>query len=315
MVDPNHVLDTPSTEQRARVEIIEEGAQETDIVGRREDPASMGVHILDIPAVGVFAVCAVITDLPRNPFVDGGVPAAGPTDSEHRGDGLVVEHGVEGHIPIPATGVVEQVVDGDVIKPRVGGASRRRLQVENIDHPGVVAQQTPLDELVDGDAGDGFGRGGNAEERVRLDHLCIGRVPGVATRTNQTSTDAGGQDSAGNGPRLHPIPEGVVDEFPPGNRFTGLGPDPLLGEHRNRSRYDQGDQQAKKQPSEHLFSRSVFVDRALQGNRPSARQANGPWQDICQIHDFLRSLYLRKVVLGRANVHNPIEITFNFSIN
>ena len=55
------------------------------------------------------------------------VLANGQIDAEGRGDDAVVEHRVKGHVTIPTPGVVEQVVDGDLVEPRVGSASRRRL--------------------------------------------------------------------------------------------------------------------------------------------------------------------------------------------
>ena len=82
VVDPNHVLDALPTQQRARVEIIEQGAQEPNIVGRRDDPAAVGVHVLDVPAVGILATGAVVADLARDPLVDRGVTAARPADPD-----------------------------------------------------------------------------------------------------------------------------------------------------------------------------------------------------------------------------------------
>ncbi len=76
-------------------------------------------------------------------------------------------HGVTAFGAVPASGVIEKVLDGDVLKAGVvrGFFDFGGFDVGKQGKGGLTEIEFLfLDELHDGDGGDGFGDGGDAEE-------------------------------------------------------------------------------------------------------------------------------------------------------
>src|SRR5262249_50375934 len=73
---------------------------------------------------------------------------------------------------VPAAGVLEEVLDRDLIEAWILLRAGRRLEVVQDDERLVIELQLAvLDQLEDGDAGDGLGDAGDAEAGLELDHL------------------------------------------------------------------------------------------------------------------------------------------------
>jgi hypothetical protein len=66
--------------------------------------------------------------------------------------------------------VVQQVLDSDVLPARIDliALARRWIELEQIEDGIDQMELAPVDELKDGDTGEGFGEAGNTKESIGL---------------------------------------------------------------------------------------------------------------------------------------------------